>query len=90
VKLFVFDRGEPAQGTVATTPVVENLQVLKDRSGELDAGGPLLTVEEFDLHPGPEGLNHGVVVGVTDGAIEGSRPASLARWVNAHEVYCEP
>jgi hypothetical protein len=34
---------------VASLPVVEDLQVLNDRVGELDAGAPASLVEEFDL-----------------------------------------
>jgi hypothetical protein len=35
VELLVLDRGAPAQGAVASLPVVEDLQVLKDRVGQL-------------------------------------------------------
>jgi len=31
VELLVFDGGEPAQGAVGSLPVVEDLQLLKDR-----------------------------------------------------------
>jgi hypothetical protein len=44
-------RGQHAEAAVASLPVVEDLQVLKDRVGELDAGAPASLVEEFDLHP---------------------------------------
>jgi hypothetical protein len=90
VELLEFNGGAPAQGTVASLPIVEDLQVLKDRIGELHAGLPSPAVQQFGLHAGPEGLDDGVVVGVPDGAIEGSSPDSLARWVNAQEVNCEP
>jgi hypothetical protein len=36
VELLEFDGGAPAQGAVASLPVVEDLQVLKDRVGELE------------------------------------------------------
>ena len=68
VELLEFNRGAPTQGAVASLPVVEDLQVLKDRIGELKAGPPPPAVQEFGLHAGPEGLDDGVVVGVTDGA----------------------
>jgi hypothetical protein len=31
-------------------PVVEDLQVLEDRVGQLDPGPPAATVEQLDLH----------------------------------------
>src|SRR3954449_12735376 len=61
VELLVLDRGTPAQGAVATTPVVEDLQVLKERVGQLDAGLPPSPVEQLGLHPAPERLDDGVV-----------------------------
>jgi hypothetical protein len=53
VELLEFNRGAPAQGTVASLPVVEDLQVLKDRVGELDAGAPASLVESrlFEARP---------------------------------------
>jgi hypothetical protein len=56
---------------------MEDLQVLEDRVGELEAGGPSPAVQEFGLHPSPEGLDDGVVVGVTDGAHRGQQPGLL-------------
>jgi len=61
-------RGEPPELAVTALSVVPDLEVIEDRVGELDAGVPLLAVEQFDLHPGPERLDHGVVVAVTDAA----------------------
>jgi hypothetical protein len=75
--LLELNRGAPAQGAVASLPVVEDLEVLKDRVGQLDAGSPPLAVQEFGLHPGPERLDDGVVVGVTDGAHRGQQPGLL-------------
>src|SRR5689334_6131242 len=46
---FVFDRGEHAEGGVAPAPVVEDLQVLKQGVGELQAGAPALPVQELGL-----------------------------------------
>jgi hypothetical protein len=59
-------------------------------AGELDPGGSPLTVEEFGLHPTPEGLDHGVVVGVTDGAHGRQQPGFSSALVNAHQACCEP
>jgi len=78
VELLVLDRGAQAQGAVVSLPIVEDLQVLKDCGGQLEAGGPPLTVEEFGLHAGPEGFDHGIVVGVADGAP--SRAAARSPW----------
>jgi hypothetical protein len=61
---------------VPSLPVMKDLQVLKDRVGELEAGAPSLAIEEFGLHAGPEGLDDSVVVGVPAGVIDGSRPES--------------
>jgi hypothetical protein len=47
---------------------MEELDVVVDRGRELDSGLPGLAVDELDLHPAPEGLDHGVVVGAADGA----------------------
>lgn len=77
VELLELNRGAPAQGAVASLPVMEDLQVLKDRIGELDASGPSPAVQEFGLHPGPERLDDGVVVGVTDGAHRGQQAGLL-------------
>src|SRR5216117_4082063 len=54
--------GEHAQGAVASGAVVEDLQVLKDRVGQLDPGLPAVAVQQLDLHPGPERLDHGIVI----------------------------
>jgi hypothetical protein len=69
---------------------VEDLQVLKDRVGQLQAGLPPTAILQLGLHPGPEGLDDGVVVGAPMVPIDGSSPESLARWVHAQEVGCEP
>src|SRR5215208_2106804 len=53
-------RGQHAEAAVASLPVVEDLQVLNDRVGELDAGGPASLVEDFGLHPAPERFDHRV------------------------------
>lgn len=44
---------------------MEQLDVVVDRRGQLNAGLPGLPVEQFDLHPAPEGLDDGAVVRAT-------------------------
>ena len=61
-------RRHPAQGAAPTTAVVSDLEVLEDGVGQLDAGPPALAVEQLDLHPRPERLDHGVVEAVPDAA----------------------
>jgi hypothetical protein len=75
---------------VAALAVVEQLQVLKDRVGQLDAGAPAVPVQQLDLHAGPERPGHGIVVAGADAAMEGTSPDALARWLNAHEVNFHP
>jgi hypothetical protein len=79
MQLLELNRGAPTQGAVASLPVMEDLQILKDRIGQLETGGPSPAVQELGLHPGPEGLDHGVVVGVADGAHRGQQPGFLWR-----------
>jgi hypothetical protein len=67
--------GAVAECGVASTAVVEDLDALEDRVGELDSGLPLLAVEKFDLHRGPEAFHHGVVEAVGDRPKDGRRPA---------------
>jgi hypothetical protein len=73
VVLLALHRGA-SPGTVVTC---KDLQVPKDRVGELDASVPPLTGEEFLPASDPEGLGDGVVVGVADGARRGQRPGFL-------------
>jgi hypothetical protein len=51
---FELDGCEHAKRGVAALAVVEDLEVLEDRVGELDSGVPALAVEELDLHAAPE------------------------------------
>ena len=44
-------RGEHAQRAVASGAVVEDLQVLKDRVGQLHPSLPAAPVQQLDLHP---------------------------------------
>jgi hypothetical protein len=55
---------------VAALAVVEDLEVLEDRVGELQPGAPSFAVEQLGLHACPESLHHAVVVGVADAAVE--------------------
>jgi hypothetical protein len=41
---------EPSELAVSALAVVPSLEVLEDRLGQLEAGVPLLAIEEFDLH----------------------------------------
>jgi len=50
VSSFELDGCEHAKGGVAPLAVVEHLEVLEDRVGQLDPGPPSLSVEELDLH----------------------------------------
>src|SRR3954452_25314799 len=68
---------EPAEGGVPAAAVVEDLEVVEHRVGQLDAGVPSMAVEELDLHPGPEGLDDGVVVAVADGSHRGDQAGLL-------------
>ena len=49
---------------MASLAVVEDLEVLGDRVGELDPGAPSLSVQEFDLYACPEGLDGDVIEAV--------------------------
>src|SRR3712207_1795888 len=46
---------------VSALTVVEDLQVLEERGGQLQARGPGLAIQQLDLHPAPERLHQGVV-----------------------------
>src|SRR5262249_59876495 len=71
----------PAEGGMAPAVVVEAFDVLEDRVGELDAGGPALPVEQLGLHAAPERFNDGVVIGSPMVPRESSSPALRARSV---------
>ena len=45
---------------VSASAIVPDLEVVEDRVGEFDAGAPAAPVEQFDLHPRPERLDHAV------------------------------
>ena len=54
VMSFVVDGAAVVQGAVAAHGVVEGLDVLEDRRGELGSGGLGTPVEQFDLHRAEE------------------------------------
>ena len=58
---------------MAAIAVVKDLEVLKHRVSELNASAPSFSVEQFDLHPTPKGLHHGVVETVADRAHRGQK-----------------
>ena len=64
-------------GGVAALAVVEDLEVLEDRVGQLEAGPPPLAVQQLDLHAAPERLDHGVVVAVADRSHRRHQPGGL-------------
>ncbi len=51
----MFDRGNVSEFRVSPQPVVEDLDVLEYRVGEVDSGAPFLPVQQLDLHARPEG-----------------------------------
>lgn len=53
---FELYRGEVADRGVAALSVVEDLDVLEHRVGQVEPGAPLLAVHQFDLHARPERL----------------------------------
>src|SRR5687767_6338261 len=50
-----------AQRRMSTLTVVEDLQVLEERGGQFQSGGPDLPVQQLDLHPAPERLHQGII-----------------------------
>ncbi len=53
---------------VAALAIVEDLQILEDRVGQLHSGLPCLSVEQLRLHTTPERLDHGVIKAHADRA----------------------
>ena len=64
---FELDGAQTADRGVAPPRVVEGLDVLEDRRGELGAGLRALAIEELELERAEEALGHRVVERVTDG-----------------------
>jgi hypothetical protein len=54
VSILVFEWREHAQGAVPSTGVVPDLDVVVDRSCELDPCLPSFAVQQLNLHAGPE------------------------------------
>jgi hypothetical protein len=46
---------------MSTLPVMEELQILEERGGQLQPRGPGLPVQELDLHAAPERFHQGVI-----------------------------
>ncbi len=65
---LVVDGAEIAKRGVPPCRVVERFDVVKHRSGESGSGWPVVSVKELALQRREEGLGHGVVQGVADGA----------------------
>jgi len=64
VAVFELDRRQVAQRGVAPARVVEALDVLEDRVGQLGAGVPAAPVEQLGLQGREERLGDGVVEGL--------------------------
>ena len=62
------DWGKHAKCRVTALAVMEDLEVLEDRVRQLHPSPPAPTVQEFDLHPAPERLDHGVMEATPDRA----------------------
>lgn len=62
----ILGRGAPAT-------VVEHSDVLDDRVRELDAGPPLVPVQQRDLHCRPEQIHRRIAETISDGAERGQQ-----------------
>jgi hypothetical protein len=51
---------------MAALSVVEDLKVVEERIGQLNAGAPSLTVQQLDLQPGPGRFRYRFVKGIVD------------------------
>jgi hypothetical protein len=71
---FVLDRGEHSECGVASSAVVEHLEILEQCVGQFEAGAPSSAIEQFGLDASPERFDHGVVVAVTDRSHRGEKP----------------
>ncbi len=70
-------RCQPSESAVPAPAVVPDLEVLEHRVRQLDPGPPPLPVEQLDLHPRAERLDHGVVEAVRDAAHRRRQPGRL-------------
>ena len=57
--------------------VVEPFDVFEHRIRQLDTAVPAPPVQQFDLHAAPEGLDDGVIVGITNSAQGWQEPCLL-------------
>ena len=55
---------------MASFGIVPALYPFEDGVGKLVAGLPFFRAEYFELHGAPEGLHHGIVIAILDGAYE--------------------
>ena len=53
---------------MASFGIVPALYPFEDGVGKLVAGLPFFRAEYFELHGAPEGLHHGIVIAILDGA----------------------
>lgn len=61
---FELDRGRHAKRRVMSLLVVPDLEVFENRVRELDAGAPLLAVQQLDLHARSARLDHRAIEAV--------------------------
>ena len=90
VHLLELDGRAHGEGVVSPLPVVEDLQVLEDRVGQLDPRAPPTAVQQVDLHPGQNDSTMALSKQSPVEPIEGRSPDRLARSVNAQEVNWVP
>ena len=67
-----------------TLTIVKDLEVFENRARQLQARGPSLAIQEFDLHAAPEQFNEGVVVARADGTTHRRQEAGAVRSVASH------
>ena len=79
------DWGYHAQPRVTALAIVEDLEVLEDRIRGLDPSPPGPAVQQLDLHPAPERLDHRIIEATPDRAHARQEPESSARRVNAQD-----
>ena len=66
MKLFVFGWCPHIQGGMALCVVMERVYVIGHCGTELENRYPLFLVQQFGLHPAPEGFDHGIVIAIPD------------------------
>ena len=60
MQVFELVRGQHSLGGVTASGVVPTFDPFEDLAGQFDSGAPVLPVEEFALHRGPERFDAGV------------------------------